>query len=232
VRALDIATSFSVSALRLGAGRAVGSLGMRPAQRLELFDFEACPFCRKVREALSVLDLEVMLYPCPKRGERYRAALLERGGKLQLPYLVDPNAGVELYESDVIISHLFGRYGDGRVPSWLGLGLLTDLGSAIAGLPRASRGVLAAGSRAPQQPLGLWSFEASPYCRLVRERLCELELPYVLHNVAAGSSRRENFPERASRLQVPFLEDPNTGVRLFESADIVRYLDGEYGETG
>lgn len=230
MRALDVVTSFTVSALRLGAGRAVGPLGTRPAQRLELFDFEACPFCRKVREALSVLDLEVMLYPCPKRGERYRSVLHERGGKLQFPYLVDANAGVELYESDAIIAHLFERYGDGRVPVWLALGPLTDLGSTIAGLARAARGVVAESSRAPEQPLALWSFEASPYCRLVRERLCELELPYVLHNVAAGSPRREVFPERDSGLQVPYLADPNTGARLFESADIVRYLDREYSE--
>lgn len=231
MRALDVVTSFSVSVLRLGAGRAVGALGTRPVQRLELFDFEACPFCRKVREALSVLDLEAVLYPCPKRGERYRSVLHDRGGKLQFPYLVDPNAGVELYESDVIITHLFERYGDGRVPTWLALGPLTDLGSTIAGLARSARGVFAESSRAPEQPLVLWSFEASPYCRLVRERLCELELPYVLYNVAAGSPRRADFPARDNRLQVPYLHDPNTGARLFESAGIVRYLDSEYREA-
>lgn len=37
---------------------------------------------------------------------------------------------------------------------------------------------------APEQKLELWSFEASPYSRVVRGLLCELELPYILHNVA------------------------------------------------
>ena len=31
----------------------------RPQVRLKLYEFEACPFCRKVREALCALDLDV-----------------------------------------------------------------------------------------------------------------------------------------------------------------------------
>ena len=38
----------------------------RPQKLLELYEFEGCPFCRKVREAISVLDLDVTIYPCPK----------------------------------------------------------------------------------------------------------------------------------------------------------------------
>ena len=30
-------------------------------------------------------------------------------------------------------------------------------------------------------------------------------------------------------IQVPYLEDPNTGEKLFESAVIVRYLQKQYG---
>ncbi len=36
---------------------------------------------------------------------------------------------------------------------------------------------------APEQKLELWSFEASPYSRVVRSLLCELELPYILHRM-------------------------------------------------
>lgn len=32
--------------------------------------------------------------------------LITRGGKLQLPYLVDEERNVEMYESDAIIAHL------------------------------------------------------------------------------------------------------------------------------
>ena len=68
MRALDVASSALVSLLRLGAGRAVGGLGPRPDKRLELYEFEACPFCRKVREALTMLDLPVLVHACPKGG--------------------------------------------------------------------------------------------------------------------------------------------------------------------
>jgi glutathione S-transferase len=62
----------------------------------------------------------------------------------------------------------------------------------------------------------------------VREALCELELPYMLHNVAKGSPRREAFVARSGKMMVPYLFDPNTGREMFESADIVKYLSATY----
>jgi glutathione S-transferase len=83
-------------------------------------------------------------------------------------------------------------------------------------------------ARQPGKPLELWSFEASPFSRLVREKLSVLELPYRLHNVAKGSPKREAFVQRSGKMMVPYLADPNTGVEMFESADIVAYLDRTY----
>ncbi len=228
-RALDVASSLAATLVRGGSGVSVGKLGRRPERPLELYDFEGCPYCRKVREALSILDLDALVKPCPKRGSRFRDELVRRGGKAQFPYLVDPNAGKELYESDDIVRHLFASYGAGEVPLALAAGPLTDLSSALATLWRPRSGVYRADSRAPAQPLELYSFEASPFSRLVRERLCELELCYWLRNVARGSPRREAFVARSGKMQVPWLADPNTGRELFESADIVAYLDAEYG---
>ncbi len=34
--------------------------------------------------------------------------------------------------------------------------------------------------------------------------------------------------KRAGRVQVPFLIDPNTGVEMFESGEIVDYLEATY----
>ena len=82
----------------------------------------------------------------------------------------------------------------------------------------------------PQFNLELYGFEASPFCRLAREALCSLELPYLLHNVGKGSPRREEFVHRSGRMMVPYLVDPNTGQEMFESADIVRYLEDTYAE--
>jgi glutathione S-transferase len=76
--------------------------------------------------------------------------------------------------------------------------------------------------------LELYSFEPSPFCRIVREQLSSLEIPYLLHNVAKGSAERAELVERAGKMMVPYLADPNTGVGMYESADIVRYLRETY----
>jgi glutathione S-transferase len=229
-RTLDVATSLAASIARLGGGMQVGQLGKRPKKRLELYEFEACPYCRKVREALSALDLEVMVYPCPKDGPRYRPEAVRRGGKAQFPFLVDPNTGKEMYESDDIITYLYDQYGDGEVPLTLRLGPLTDASSMFASAFRPAFGARYRTSKAPAKPLELYSFEASPYCRIAREELCALEIPYVLHNVAKGSPSREAFIERSGKMMVPYLVDPNTGTEMFESADIVAYLNRTYGK--
>lgn len=33
---------------------------------------QGCPFCRKVREAASILDIDVKYYPCPAGGPNFR----------------------------------------------------------------------------------------------------------------------------------------------------------------
>lgn len=225
---LDVATSLGASAARLGAGMAVGGVGKRPAEPLALYDFEACPFCRKAREALSILDLDAHIYPCPKGGSRFREEVRRRGGKALFPYLVDPNTGQEMYESDDIVRYLFATYGDGAPPWTLALAPVTLVGSVLASAWRVGHGERYRRARAPEEPLELWSFEASPFSRLVREELCSLELPYLLHNVAQGSAKRDAFVARSGKMMVPYLADPNTGTAMFESAEIVRYLRATY----
>jgi glutathione S-transferase len=227
-RAFDVTSSLLATMARLGQGAAVGRLGARPTKPLELYEFEACPFCRKVREALSILDLDAMVYPCPKGGPRFRTEVERRGGKQQFPYLVDESAGVEMYESDDIVRHLWQRYGIGGPPLALSLGPLTDASAMLASAARLGAGASYRRAKSPSKPLELWSFEASPFCRIVREALCELEIPYLLHNVAKGSPRRESFVAQSGKMMVPYLVDPNQDVAMFESADIVAYLERTY----
>lgn len=245
---LDLAGSLAVTAARFGTGIAAQRRRERPEWLFVLYEFEACPFCRIVREALTELDLDAEIRPCPKGGERFRSALLERGGKAQFPYLIDPNADVEMYESADIVRHLFETYGDGLPLRWR-FGPLQQLGSQLAGTFRPLAGRRARPSRAPAHPLELYSFEGSPFARLVRERLCELELPYVLRSAGRTQASdwvppalRERFsieakPEsdnrrtllgRAGRLSIPYLVDPNTGEEMGESDAIVDYLERTY----
>ncbi len=227
-RLLDVATSMFMTVSRLGAGVQAPRPIRRPAQPLELYEFEGCPFCRKVRDALTELDLEVMVYPCPKGGTVYRPKVVAEGGQAQFPYLVDPNTGTRMYESDDIVAYLFKTYG-GRDPGLLVRGTLATASSLLASAFRPTAGIHAVPSRRPAKPLELWSFEASPFCRIAREALCELELPYLLHNVGKDGEGRAAFVARAGKMMVPYLADPNTGKEMFESAEIRKYLYATYG---
>ncbi|MBH2002800.1 MAG: glutathione S-transferase N-terminal domain-containing protein, partial [Moraxellaceae bacterium] len=164
--------------------------------------------------------------------------------------------GDQLYESQEIIHHLFKHYGKtGKTPKKFSHYPKLPYVSALASVANAARGVSInkkiIDRAAPAQLLELWSFEASPYTRLVREVLTELEIPYILHNVAKErwqdmgpailrlkpgqyiplpNGKREKVVEVMGRdIQVPYLIDPNTGVKMFESAKIVDYLKKQYG---
>lgn len=225
-RKLDVLAGFLASGLRLAHATVVGRLGPRPKERLVLWDFERCSASRAVREALSTLDLDAEVRPCPVGGTRFRPELL--GGK-GVPQLRDPNTGQTLKGSQAIVPYLYAQYGAGRPPLLLTREPVRVFTGISIRLLTRSRGGNARPSRAPERPLELYSFEASPYCRFARAALCELELPYILHNVAKGSRRRAEFVARAGRMQVPWLHDPNTGVSLFESQAIEKYLQETYG---
>uniref|UniRef100_A0A0G4FZI0 GST N-terminal domain-containing protein n=1 Tax=Chromera velia CCMP2878 TaxID=1169474 RepID=A0A0G4FZI0_9ALVE len=205
------------------------ALGARPAKPVVLYEFEGCPFCKKVREAVSILDLDVEMRPCPKDGTTYREYVSQTGGKKMFPYLEDPNTGTKMYESDDIIQYLFDQYGDGKVPSLLTMGALTTITAGLGLAPRLGRGSSCKPSKKANKSLELWGYEGSPFVKLVREVLCERELPYLMLNCARGSPKRQELYERQGTFQVPYLEDPNTGVKMFESAEIVEYLNSEYG---
>lgn len=250
MNAIDTLTSTLASTARAWRGTAARPALNQPGQPLELYDFEACPYCRLVREALTELDLDVLIHPCPRGGTRYRPVVEKLGGKTQFPFLVDPNTGERMYESADIIDYLYRNYGGRRPPRRPLIGMPGLAGAYAASALRQLRGRRARPSRPPEKPLELYSFESSPYSRLVRETLCELEIPYLLRNFgkAIGPDlgppwvRRSFFPdapvkgrnrrrmyEHTGRLQVPFLIDPNTGEELYESRAIIDYLNTNYG---
>ncbi|HWP67535.1 MAG TPA: glutathione S-transferase N-terminal domain-containing protein [Candidatus Limnocylindria bacterium] len=51
----------------------------------------------------------------------------------------------------------------------------------------------------------------------------------VEHGVARGSPKREAFVRLSGKPMVPYLVDPNTGTAMFESADIIAYLERTCG---
>ncbi|CAK7341821.1 unnamed protein product [Dovyalis caffra] len=186
---------------------------------------------------------------------------------------VDPNTGTAMYESDDIIKYLVQKYGDGSIPFMLSLGLLTTLTEGFAMIGRMGKGSSYTPSKLPPKPLELWAYEGSPFCKIVREALVELELPHIIRSVspvvsvllielhpsidsssclkmyvyyrhtsdslplfsinscARGSPKRQILYEKAGHFQAPYIEDPNTGVQMFESAEIVEYLKVTYASS-
>lgn len=229
-------SSYAASIVRLGRGltpAVTAEHRPEPAQMLELYEFEGCPYCRKVREVLCELDLDYLVHPVAHGGMR-RDALKRLGGKVQAPYLVDPNTGVSMYESDDINAYLNQTYGAGAYAGWsLTIPSVVDnLGSFVASAVRAGRGSRCRHlpRRKRLEPLTLYNMEASPYCRKVREALSELDLEHIIRNLPKGSPKRTELIARGGKMQVPYLVDPNTGKELYESDEIVAYLDALYGQ--
>jgi glutathione S-transferase len=204
----------------------------RPDKPLELYEFEGCPFCRKVREAMTELDLSYVTRVSPKGARSNREFVKARGGKEQFPYLVDPNTSRELFESEDIISYLAETYGSGRLPLGRILSPVNTANAMAASLvrPRGSRVRPGLEDREkPSELLVLYNIEGSPFCRKVREVLNELNLDYVTENVGKFSARRPELIARGGKMMVPYLIDPNTDTQMYESDDIVAYLEKTYG---
>merc|ERR1712154_607946 len=149
-----------------------------------------------------------------------------------------------MLESDKIIEYLWKTYGNkaSKTPSYiLGSTKLSFIFLALSSILRCfpEHGLIRISSKKPDKMLELWSFEPSPFCKKVREILSSLEIPYILRNAARGSMKRSEFNTKygdklskwrkdIGMIQVPLLIDPNTGIKMFESEDIKKYLIKTY----
>lgn len=82
---------------------------------LELYQAEGCPYCATVREKLTEIGQSVVLHnPRTAHGDVRNEQTLEElttiGGEDQIPFLVDHQRGVTLYESDAIVEYLEQHY--------------------------------------------------------------------------------------------------------------------------
>ncbi len=85
---------------------------------LELYQSEGCPHCGKVRQTLSELGVSYVTHnprlPGNVGGDTTNEVTHEElvaGGEDQIPYLVDTDRGVAMYESDEIVEYLKTHYG-------------------------------------------------------------------------------------------------------------------------
>ncbi|MFB6143751.1 MAG: glutathione S-transferase N-terminal domain-containing protein [Candidatus Nanohaloarchaea archaeon] len=80
-----------------------------PEQLLELYQFEGCPYCSKVREKMTELGLDFIARQVEPNGDRERVR--EVSGQTGVPVLKDPNTDTVMPESDDIVEYLEEHYG-------------------------------------------------------------------------------------------------------------------------
>lgn len=78
---------------------------------LTLYYKPTCPFCRRVVAVIERLELDVDMKDV-STDEALYAELEEKGGQRQVPYLIDADKDVAMYESDDIVKHLQDNYGE------------------------------------------------------------------------------------------------------------------------
>lgn len=74
----------------------------------------------------------------------------------------------------------------------------------------------------------LYQKEECPYCAKVRQFLSDNHIDWIAHSAPAGSSARAKMVEMGGKEQVPFLHDPEKKVTMYESDDIIEYLQENY----
>jgi len=78
----------------------------------------------------------------------------------------------------------------------------------------------------------LYRLQACPYCERVVNKLNELGLEYDSRFVEPMHSERNVVKRVSGSRTVPAIVDETTGVTMSESANIVEYLEGTYGDAG
>ena len=74
--------------------------------------------------------------------------------------------------------------------------------------------------------------ESCPYCVKVREYMERAGVPYVLKPVPlwGNTPLREELKRLGGKTQVPLLVDPGRNVKMYESDDIIAYVERHYAK--
>lgn len=75
----------------------------------------------------------------------------------------------------------------------------------------------------------LYDLDSCPYCRMVRDRLAELKVPYEKVSVPRHRPDRQEVFDVSGQWTVPVLVDGD--VMLDDEEKILPYLDQKYGSA-
>lgn len=71
---------------------------------IELFMLPTCPYCHKVMDYMDAHGIEYKMIDINDRQNE--EVLIKIGGKRQVPFIVDKEHNIEMYESDDILEYL------------------------------------------------------------------------------------------------------------------------------
>lgn len=71
---------------------------------IELFILESCPYCQRVLNYLRDTDIKIRTIDISNKESE--ESLIKIGGKRQVPFLIDKDRNVQMYESSDIIEYL------------------------------------------------------------------------------------------------------------------------------
>ncbi|MCU0678188.1 MAG: glutathione S-transferase N-terminal domain-containing protein [Candidatus Pacebacteria bacterium] len=77
--------------------------------------------------------------------------------------------------------------------------------------------------------LNLYYKPTCPYCQRVLAANETMKAPLVLKDVRSNPAIMAELLEKGGKSQVPYLDDTDTGVQMYESIDIIEYLRKNYG---
>lgn len=72
---------------------------MNEKKLLELYQFEECPYCARVRAKMTDLGLSCIIHNVP-RNRAERLELEKVSGQRFVPVLIDPNTGTQIADDD------------------------------------------------------------------------------------------------------------------------------------
>lgn len=70
--------------------------------------------------------------------------------------------------------------------------------------------------------LELYHLEGCPYCQMVREKLWEKGLSFIIHSIKED---RTGVKEISGQEKVPVLVDPNNGKVLDDEGKAIKYIE-------
>jgi len=255
---LDTATSGFASIARLPFGSIVSSSSSGKKYRIKkLYDIEQNKDCRQVRERITELDLIVeTVVPSAPNSRQWNdnkvaseingvpaMVVVEVTDDDKIDKQVEEEKEKTFIGSDSIMNFFDDVYGPrsavivddvddikSRVAKFL-----IEVGAYVPAIVRSGKGeevascALSPNTPRPEKPLTLYSYEGNQFCRLVREVLTELDIPYELRSAGKGSPRRAELAEiTGGSTTQPFLIDPNGDQKISDSKEIIRYLYRNY----